>query len=139
MDPRDNLFRWQYFCHIPTIRATNVHKFDEAQNNTAALEMVCHWHDLVIVRSFFHHNIDFDVLKASVLRGSNVIQNIGHRKSTSFILRKMSSFKPSRLTVSLCNPAAFKETAFLRKMLPPASKRLDLPITPLEVKLDYDS
>ena len=39
-------------------------------------------------------------------------------KSTSFMARKMGSFKPSKLTVTRCKPAAFKPAALRRSKEP---------------------
>ena len=66
--------------HVPTVRAANIHKFNKAQNDAAALEVFGHRNDLMIIGSFFNHHVDFDVLKANLLGCGNSIEHISHWK-----------------------------------------------------------
>ena len=77
MNSGNDFFGWKYLLHIPAIRAAHIHKFNKTQNDAATFKVLSHCNNLMIVGTFFHHHIDFDVLEACFLCCGNSIKYIG--------------------------------------------------------------
>ena len=79
-------YRFQNFCrrhhivHAPAVAGTDIHEFDEAQNNPRVAKVPDQRDDFALIHPAFDHHIDLDRRQPDALRCRDTFEHGGYRR-----------------------------------------------------------